>query len=100
MSYSFAFVVASKEAAKARVAEEFDNVVKWQPIHARDRAAVLANANAVIDLLEEKPDEDVSVWCNGYVSWRTMGDEQPNATPLTGASITTSASCITRKASA
>jgi hypothetical protein len=98
MSYSFNFVVASKEAAKARVAEEFDNVVKWQPIHARDRAAVLANANAVIDLLEDKPDQDVSVSSNGYLSWEVMGNDDPNATPLTGVAITTSAHYVPRKA--
>jgi hypothetical protein len=50
-AFSFGAQAATKKDAKAKVEEEFDKVVEFQPIHARDKAAVLANAAAVIDLL-------------------------------------------------
>ncbi|UIF87971.1 hypothetical protein [Cupriavidus sp. UYPR2.512] len=68
MSYSFRVLAAGKDEAKAAVEVEFDKVVGSQPVHARDRAAVLANANAVIDLLDDDDAKDVSVTCGGYVS--------------------------------
>jgi SHS2 domain-containing protein len=71
MSYSFQVKAATKEAAKEAVTAKFDEVVASQPVHARDRAAVLANANTVIDLLADDDSKDVSVSVNGFVSWST-----------------------------
>jgi hypothetical protein len=78
MSYSFSVLAANKAAAKEAVAAKFDEmVVASQPIHARDRAAVLANANTVIDLLADDDTKDVRVSCNGYVSWTNPVGEAP-----------------------
>lgn len=86
MSYSFNIKAANKHAAKSAVDIEFSNVVARQPIHERDRAAVRVNANAVIDLLADDDTKDISVSCNGYVSWST-GD----STLLSSVSIACSA---------
>jgi hypothetical protein len=87
MSYSFSIRGATKDAAKYAVEKAFDEVVANQPIHARDRAAAIANASAAIDLLGEDASKQISVSCNGYVSWLENGD-------LTGASIASSASLV------
>lgn len=73
MSYSFQVKAATKGDAKSAVLAKFDEIVEQQPVHARDRAAVLANAGLVIDLLADDDTKDVSVSCNGYVSWSTGG---------------------------
>jgi hypothetical protein len=69
MSYSFSVKAKSKAAAKDAVAAKFDEVTAAQPVHVRDRTAVLSNADAVIDLLADDDTKDVTVSCNGYVSW-------------------------------
>jgi len=70
MSFSFTVAAADKAAAKAAAAAKFDEaVVAYQPMHARDRAAVLANVNAVVDLLADDDTKNVSVSCSGYLSW-------------------------------
>lgn len=78
MSYSFNVKAADRSAAKSAVEAKFDEVISQQPIHARDRAAVLANASAVIDLLGDDDTKDVSVSCNGYVSWASGGVDDAN----------------------
>lgn len=94
MSYSFNVKAADKAAAKEAVAAKFDEmVVAQQPIHARDRAAVLANANTVIDLLADDDTKDVSVSCNGYVSWSTGVEVEPQ---FNTASVACSASHAAR----
>lgn len=92
MSYSFNIRAADKAAAKEAVAAKFDEIIGQQPIHARDRAAVLSNANAVIDLLADDDTQDVSVSCNGYVSWSSGAAE-------TAAFNTASVACSTSHAS-
>lgn len=73
MSYSLSVKAADKAAAKEAVAAKFDEmVVAQQPIHARDRAAVLATAGAMIDLLADDDTKDVSVSCNGHLSWGSI----------------------------
>lgn len=69
MSYSFQVKASTKAIAKDAVAAKFDEIVAQQPIHARDRAVVIANASCVIDLLADNDGKDVVVSCNGYVSW-------------------------------
>lgn len=76
MSYSLRIKAATKDLAKQAVADEFDKMVANQPIHARDRAAVLANANAAVDLLADDDSQDVVVSFNGYVCWGA-GEAQP-----------------------
>lgn len=69
MSYSFNIKAATKGDAKAAVLAKVDEIVAQQPVHARDRAAVLANAGTTIDLLADDDNKDIAVTCNGYVSW-------------------------------
>lgn len=93
MSYSVSVTAANKAAAKSAVAAKFDEVVAAQPIHARDREAAIANANAAIDLLTDDDTMHVAVSLNGYVGWRdpltAAGDN-----PLTAASVSASASLV------
>jgi len=90
MSYSFSIVAATKALALVAVAAEFDKVVASQPIHARDREAVLKNADAVVSLLADDDTKDVAVSCNGYVSWTGEGN-------LCNASVSASAGLSPRK---
>ncbi len=69
MSYGFTVKAATKAAVLEAVAAKFDEVIAQQPAHEKDKAAVLANAEAVIGLIVEDPDKDVQVSCNGYLSW-------------------------------
>lgn len=92
MSYSFNVRAANKEAAKAAVAVKFDEMIAaGQPMHARDRAAALANANAVIDLLADDDTKDLVVSLNGYVSWSSHYDVPVSDATLTAAAVTASA---------
>lgn len=94
MSYSFTVKAATKAEAKAAVEKAYDEMVVGQPIHARDKAAAMANAAAVIDLLIEDPAKHISVSMNGYVSWRGVPEQDVAENELTGASVSASAALI------
>lgn len=101
MSYSFNAQAATKAAALAAVAAKFDETVKAsQPIHERDRAAVLANAEAVINLLGDDDTKDVTVSCNGYLSWDGRGTFHQDVAPLTSAAVSCAAGYVARPAPA
>lgn len=87
MSFSFTITGKDKAAAKAAVAVEMDKVVAHQPMHARDRAAVQATADAFIDLLADDESKDVRVSCNGYLSWNGSGTFDPATAPVSSSSI-------------
>lgn len=90
MSYSFTVKAPTKAEAKEAVAKHFDEqVIAYQPVHARDRAAVLANASAVIDLLADDETKDIKVSCNGYVGWGASIDQ--SQVPLTSAQVSANA---------
>lgn len=95
MSYSFNIKAENKEAAKFAVAAKFDEIVAQQPVHAKDRDAVLANANTVIELLHGNPDKDqgrdISVSVNGYVSWSSADVQDFNTV-----SVSSTASYVDR----
>lgn len=94
MSYSFCVKTPTKDEAKTAVAKYFDErIIASQPIHARDRAAVLANVSATIDLLADDDTKDVQVSGNGYVNWTVT----PDPMPLVAVSISSSASLVTRE---
>lgn len=97
MSYSFSFQAANKAEAKKAVEAALEGMVAQQPIHARDKAAALANASAVIDLLVDDPDLIVSVNLNGYVGWRDVLSAD-GSNPLATASISASASLVVPEA--
>lgn len=62
MSYSFNIRAISRETAKYAVRHELDMVVHDHPAHANDRAAAIATASALIDLLEApKALQEISV---------------------------------------
>lgn len=96
MSYSFNARGANKEAAKAAVAAEFEKVVECQTIHAKDKAAVLANAGAAIDLLADDRDADISVTCNGYLSWRGIEGDADNPPAIVSANVSCYATHVAR----
>jgi hypothetical protein len=96
MSYSFNIKAISKAAAMAAVASKVDEIVATQPIHARDRPAILANANSIIDLLADDDTKDVSVSCNGYVTWNGAGTFSPESAAFGGVSIGCSAGHVAR----
>lgn len=96
MSYSFSVKAATKAEAKEAVAKYFDEpVIAHQPVHTRDRAAVLANASAVIDLLADDEAKDVQVSCNGYISGNWSADSS-EVRPYT-VSIAASANHVNRE---
>lgn len=96
MSYSISAKAGTKELAKAAVALKFDEIVSSQPIHARDRAAILANAGAAIDLLADDDTKDIAVSCNGSVIWNGVGEWTPETAPLNQVSINCTVSHSTR----
>lgn len=98
MSYSFSVTAANKAEAKTAVAAKFEEVVTAQPIHARDREAALANANAVIDLLNDDDTKHVTVNLNGYVGWLDMLTAAAD-NPLRSASVSANATLIEPAAS-
>lgn len=69
MSYSFGFTAHTKDDAKARVVAEFAEVVRVQPVHAKDQSAAVAAAHAFIDGLHDDDAQDIKVSMNGSVSW-------------------------------
>ena len=75
MSYSFNFTAATKEEAIERAEQEFANVVALQPNHEKDRAAALANIQAVVMLLPDDDTQDIAVAANGWVSWTNDPDK-------------------------
>lgn len=95
MSYSFLAQASTKAAAKEAVAAKFDEVVGSQPIHARDKAAALANANAIIDLLMDDGTRDIAVSVNGYVSWIDVLREDASNS-LSGVSVSANAAYVAR----
>lgn len=95
MSYSFSVKAATKPEAKAAVAAEIDRVIGAQPIHARDKAAAIVNASAVIDLLADDVagGHVIAVSCNGYVGWQEVLREDCS-NPLISASVSAAASYV------
>lgn len=80
MSYSFTAKGVTKAAAFNDAAAKFDAIVTQQPVHEADRAAVMANVSAAVDLLREPGEgEEVRVNANGYLSWNAgVADEAFN----------------------
>jgi len=101
MSYSFQFTAATKEEAKQRTAEKFDEVLAFQPSHEKDKDAALANANAMIDLLGDVPDnQEISVSCSGSIGWQHDENAPHGVGAITWAGVSCSAGFTTRPAQA
>lgn len=79
MSYSFSAKGATKQEAAAAVAAQFDQVVVGQPVHAKDRDAVVNAAAGLIEVLADDDTQEVLVSINGYVTWNSSaeGDDKP-----------------------
>lgn len=70
MSYSFHVRGATREETISALLAKIDETVSQQPVHAKDRDAIEANARAVIGLMPEPPEGmDLVVTCNGYVTF-------------------------------
>lgn len=95
MSYSFSAQGSDKASARKAAEEAFDKMVETQPIHAKDKDAAMANLDTVMALVIEDAECDVAVHCNGYLSWRSV-DADGKPTDVTGASVASSVSLITR----
>lgn len=95
MSYSFVIKAASAALALAAVEAKFDEIVASQPIHANDKAQVLANAKSAIDFIAVDETRDVSVSVNGYLSW--SGNTEEEGHKFTSASFSASASLCPRE---
>ncbi len=78
MSYGFSVKAASLLALLAAVGEKFDaEVVKQQPIHARDRPLLLATVEATGGLIVDKSETmDITASVSGSVSW--SGGDSPD----------------------
>lgn len=72
MSYSITVRAATVALAMAALADKFDaEVVKPQPVHAKDREPALAAAKSFTDLLGPQPeDHEVTITMNGSLGWQ------------------------------
>lgn len=97
MSYSFHVRGATKADATEALVTKLDQTVQEQPVHAKDRDAIEANARAVIGLMHE-PGEgvDLVVSCNGYITWDGELPEDPAELTAQGANISCYAHFIAR----
>ena len=93
MSYSFRVLGATKAAAKAAVAVEFEKVAANQACHERDKAQALEAAGAFIDLLVDDDTKDVVVNMSGSLSGTWSGSD---VTTVTGAAVSISAGFMAR----
>lgn len=65
MSFSIGATANTKDEVRAAIAQKFDDeVVKYQTVHAKDRALVLATLDAQLHLLHDEPHRTfcVTVW--------------------------------------
>lgn len=71
MSYSIGVVAINIQAAREALAAKFDEqVLKSQPVHAKDRDQALAAADAFLALLGPQPENhDVTINLNGSLGW-------------------------------
>lgn len=96
MSYSFSAKAATKSELKSLIAEKVAEIAHQQPVHAADQAQIVANANAIIDLLPENVEgRELQATINGYLSG-TWDNEQ--ITELTQVSINANIGWVTKTA--
>lgn len=89
MSFSFSFLAADVEAAKAEVRRHMEPVLQQQPDHERDYPHVLATADTYLELVGNPAAGQVlNVNVAGAVGWYTDGNGEK---VYTSASISVSA---------
>jgi hypothetical protein len=93
MSYSFSAKGATAALARAAAEAEIDKILGYQPVHAKDKEAILANIDAVTSLLAEDANKDVQINCNGYLCWSGVVDGHET---FTSAAINCYASVVDR----
>jgi len=85
MSYSFTVKGPTKDAVKALVAAQFDQVVQAQACHLRDKAQAVAAAGAFIDLVaDDFAGRQLQVHMNGSLTGTWQGSD---VTRVTGAAF-------------
>lgn len=93
MSYSFRVQAATKFDVKALIDAEFDKVVASQAVHAKDRDAAQAAAEAFVDVLDDDEEKDVSVSVAGSLAGNWAGSE---LTSISGADVSIRANLTTK----
>ena len=93
MSYSFTVTAPDKESAFMAVCREWDKVEAAQSCHLRDRAAALAAAKGMLDVLTDDGMQDVVVAMSGHLTGRWSGTD---VTTVTGAGLSVNAYCKPR----
>jgi hypothetical protein len=97
MSYSIGFTARDKQAAKAQVQVEMEQIVASQPTHQADAQQALAAAHAFIDILTDDATRDISVSVAGSLSWNW--DTPPDAPKnFNGANLSIGVYYVERKA--
>jgi hypothetical protein len=82
MSFSFNVTGETKAMALELAKKEMDQVVLAQPVHARDRAEALANAEKAVGLLKDDPARGVAVTMNGSLGWDGVVDGKESITSV------------------
>jgi hypothetical protein len=93
MSYSFTVRAKDRNDARQVIVNRFDEVIKSQPIHARDREGVIKGVKALVDLIAIPEGHVLSITCNGSVGWNGKGDDITQA-DITGANLNISVECV------
>lgn len=92
MSYSFTVKGPTKEAVKALVAAQFDQVVQAQACHLRDKDQALATAGAFVDLVDDDfGGRALQVHINGSLTGIWQGSD---VIKTTGAAFSVSAGLV------
>jgi len=95
MSYSFSVRKPTKAEAIVAAHEEFDKIVKAQPIHAHDIGTALSAANGAIQHLPDDEARDVLVSMSGSVAIRGT---YPDDYKLAGVTTNVNAALVDRDA--
>jgi len=95
MSYSFSVTGHDKESALKSVEQAMAEVVAGQPIHARDKDVVAANAAGAVGLLADDATQDVGVSVCGSLGWNPG---EPGKEELTTVSVAVTAWLVRRDA--
>lgn len=86
MSYSIGARASTIGAVEIMITAKLDEVIKQQPIHAKDREQALAAVNSFLGIMTPDDSKDVQVSLNGSVTW--FGDM--SAENIVGAGVSVS----------
>lgn len=93
MSYSFNVRAENRNDARHKVADKFDEVIKSQPIHARDREGLIKAVKGLVDIITIPEGLVLQISCNGSMQWNGKGDDTTQA-DIVGASVAVQVECV------